>query len=119
MYEGLRQVHEFLDNAIDSKHTFRRHVDDNEKRLNILFDYLNNETVVKPDTIQELHQVLAHLQEGMRIQKPPEPKHKDAQREAAFDTAFQMVDNMKKSKLDEGGEKWVVSLHLCDANSRG
>jgi hypothetical protein len=31
---------------------YKQHVVDTEKRLNILFDHLNNEDLLKPDTIQ-------------------------------------------------------------------
>ncbi len=33
---------------------FRTHVNDAEKRLNILFDHLNNETLLKPNTVQDM-----------------------------------------------------------------
>ena len=36
---------------------YRAHVTDAENRLNILFDHLNNETLLKEDTIQELVQL--------------------------------------------------------------
>ena len=34
--------------------SFRNHVNDAEKRLNILFDHLNNETLLKPNTIASM-----------------------------------------------------------------
>lgn len=39
--------------------TFKVHVNDAEKRLNILFDHLNNEDLLKPDTIESMSD-LAH-----------------------------------------------------------
>ena len=42
--------------------SYRAQVNDTEKRLNILFDHLNNETLLKPNTIEdmvELAQALA------------------------------------------------------------
>lgn len=38
-------------------HSFKAQVIDTEKRLNILFDHLNNEDLIKEDTIQELVQL--------------------------------------------------------------
>ncbi|KAK7948888.1 uncharacterized protein PG986_009774 [Apiospora aurea] len=43
--------------------SFAPQVKDTQKRINILFDHLNNEELVKPDTIQQLTQ-LATLLEG-------------------------------------------------------
>lgn len=33
---------------------FKAHVNDMEKRLNILFDHLNNEDLLKPNTIEDM-----------------------------------------------------------------
>jgi protein transport protein SEC31 len=41
---------------------YRQHVADTEKRLNILFDHLNNEDLLKPDTIQDMNELAGHLQ---------------------------------------------------------
>ena len=43
--------------------SFAPQVKDTQKRINILFDHLNNEELVKPDTIEQLTQ-LATLLEG-------------------------------------------------------
>ena len=34
--------------------SFKVQVNDTEKRLNILFDHLNNETLLKPNTIEDM-----------------------------------------------------------------
>ena len=34
--------------------SFKNHVNDVEKRLNILFDHLNNETLLRPNTIEDM-----------------------------------------------------------------
>jgi protein transport protein SEC31 len=41
---------------------YRAHVVDTEKRLNILFDHLNNDDLLKPDTIQAMNRLAGHLQ---------------------------------------------------------
>ena len=35
--------------------SFKTHVNDTEKRLNVLFDHLNNETLLKPNTITDMN----------------------------------------------------------------
>ena len=37
--------------------SFRNHVIDTEKRLNILFDHLNNENLLKSNTVQEMREL--------------------------------------------------------------
>lgn len=34
--------------------SFKAHVNDTEKRLNILFDHLNNQELLKPDTVADM-----------------------------------------------------------------
>jgi protein transport protein SEC31 len=69
---------------------FKAQVLDTEKRLNILFDHLNNEDLLKPDTIQDMLR-LAQMLQGRQY---PEAQ-----------SAFQ--DLMSK-KSDEG-TNWMVS----------
>lgn len=40
---------------------YKQHVIDTEKRLNILFDHLNNEDLLKPDTIKEMDTLADYL----------------------------------------------------------
>jgi len=42
--------------------SFKSHVIDAEKRLNILFDHLNNEDLLKPDTIESMSKLAQALQ---------------------------------------------------------
>ena len=42
--------------------TFKAHVNDAEKRLNILFDHLNNEDLLKRDTIESMSELAHALQ---------------------------------------------------------
>lgn len=71
--------------------SFMAQVNDTEKRLNILFDHLNNETLVKPDTIQELVQISQYVQAR------------------DFNRAAQMVTEMTTTKLETEGGNWLVS----------
>ena len=41
---------------------YTRRVNDTQKRLNILFDHLNNEDLLKPDTVADLTQLARALQ---------------------------------------------------------
>ena len=42
--------------------SFKSHVVDAEKRLNILFDHLNNEDLLKPDTVESMSELAQALQ---------------------------------------------------------
>jgi len=42
--------------------TFKTQVDDAERRLNILFDHLNNEELLKPNTINDMVELSKALQ---------------------------------------------------------
>lgn len=41
---------------------FKAHVNDTEKRLNVLFDHLNNEDLLKPDTVQSMAELALAIQ---------------------------------------------------------
>lgn len=41
---------------------FKAHVNDTEKRLNVLFDHLNNEDLLKPDTIRSMVELAQAIQ---------------------------------------------------------
>ncbi len=71
--------------------SFAAQVKDTQKRLNILFDHLNNEDLLKPDTIDRLGALAQALQA------------KD------YDTASRMQVDIQREKLDECGN-WMVSL---------
>lgn len=70
--------------------SFAAQVKDTQKRLNILFDHLNNEELVKPDTIQRLSE-LAEALHGKN-----------------YDAAEKMRVAIQTEKTDECGN-WMVS----------
>ena len=69
---------------------FKAHVIDTEKRLNILFDHLNNDDV-KPDTIQQLNELANNIQARQ------------------YDQAGVIFSDIMTNKTDEGSD-WIVSL---------
>lgn len=69
---------------------FAPQVKDTQKRLNLLFDHLNNEELVKPATIEQLIQ-LAEALEGKN-----------------YDLASQIQVDVQKNKTEECGN-WMVS----------
>jgi protein transport protein SEC31 len=71
---------------------FRPQVLDTEKRLNILFDHLNNEDLLKHDTIAEMNELSQSIQ-GRQ-----------------FDQAQALFTDIMTSKSDEGSN-WMVSAH--------
>jgi protein transport protein SEC31 len=73
--------------------SFAAPVKDTHKRLNILFDHLNNEELVKPDTIQRL----SELAEALHSKN--------------YDAAEKMRVALQTEKTDECGN-WMVSLNL-------
>jgi len=72
--------------------SFAAQVNDTDKRLNILFDHLNNETLIQPDTIEQLVQLSQAVQ------------GRDLDNAAAIST------EMMKTKLESEGGNWMVSL---------
>ena len=75
--------------------SFKTHVNDTEKRLNILFDHLNNETLLKSNTITDMKE----LAEALR--------GKDYER--AMATHLDLITN----RTEECGN-WMVSLMLVE-----
>jgi len=71
---------------------YKQHVADTEKRLNILFDHLNNEEVLKPDTIQEMNKLAQSIQTKN------------------YDAATALLTDLMTNKTDEGSA-WMVSLN--------
>lgn len=68
---------------------YKQHVVDTEKRLNILFDHLNNEDLLKPDTIEELNKLASNIQARQ------------------YDEAIAVFSNLMTNKTDEGSN-WMV-----------
>jgi protein transport protein SEC31 len=71
--------------------SFAAQVKDTQKRLNILFDHLNNGDLVKPDTIERLNELAQALQAR------------------DYDAAARMQVDVQREKMDECGN-WMVSL---------
>lgn len=78
---------------------FKAHVIDTEKRLNILFDHLNNDDV-RPDTVQQLNELANNIQARQ------------------YDQAGVIFSDIMTNKTDEGSD-WIVSstlennIHTC------
>jgi protein transport protein SEC31 len=68
---------------------FKQQVIDTEKRLNILFDHLNNEDQLKPDTIEEMNELSRALQNR---------RHEEAQ---------SLCTDIMTNRTDEGSN-WMV-----------
>jgi hypothetical protein len=73
---------------------YRQHVVDTERRLNILFNHLNNEDLIKPDTIQQLNELASHIQARQ------------------YDQAGAIFSDLMTNKTDEGSD-WLVSSRGC------
>jgi hypothetical protein len=69
---------------------YKQHVADTEKRLNILFDHLNNEDLLKPDTIQQMNELASNIQARQ------------------YDNAAAVFSDLMTNKNDEGSN-WMVS----------
>lgn len=80
--------------------SFTTQVNDVEKRLNILFDHLNNETLVKPDTIA----MLADIAQALQARD--------------FERATQVLTEMMKVKLESEGANWMVGVKRLVAMSK-
>ncbi|KAH0340088.1 WD40 repeat-like protein, partial [Aureobasidium melanogenum] len=80
--------------------SFAAQVNDVEKRLNILFDHLNNETLVKPDTVAMLAEIAQALQSR------------------DFDRAGSILTDMMKAKLESEGAHWMVGVKRLLAMSK-
>lgn len=69
---------------------YKQQVNDTEKRIGILFDHLNNQTVVKPDTIEEIKEIAQFIQSRQH------------------DQATALLTEIMTLKTDEGSN-WMVS----------
>ncbi|KAJ4325029.1 protein transport protein S31 [Neodidymelliopsis sp. IMI 364377] len=69
---------------------YKQHVNDTEKRLNILFDHLNNDSV-KPDTVQQLNELANNIQARQ------------------YDQAGVIFSDIMTNKTDEGSD-WIVGI---------
>ena len=84
--------------------SFKPQVDDTEKRLNILFDHLNNEELLRPDTVQ----MMSELAQALQSQD--------------FDRSQALQTEIHRDKVDECGN-WMVGVKrlvgMCRATQRG
>lgn len=82
--------------------SFAPQVKDTQKRLNLLFDHLNNEELVRPDTIGQLSELAEALQAR------------------DYDSAHRLQVDIQKEKTEECGN-WMVSIPnnilLCDTRA--
>lgn len=60
------------------------------KRINILFDHLNNDDLLKPDTVQQMVQIAQYVQ-GKE-----------------WDSAQSLFAEMQSAKLESEGKNWMV-----------
>lgn len=72
--------------------SFAREVNDTEKRVNLLFDHLNNGDLLKADTIQSMVEISRCIQS------------RDMGR------AGELLTELMRTKLDTEGGNWMVSL---------
>lgn len=79
---------------------FKPQVDDMDKRINILFDHLNNEELLKPDTVQQMVDISRAV------------AGKD------WDTAQRLFTEMQSAKLDTEGTLWMVGVKRLIAIGR-
>ncbi len=73
--------------------SFAQQVKDTHKRLNILFDHLNNDDLLKPDTVERL----GELAEALQAKN--------------YDVAAKLQVDIHREKPDECGN-WMVSLRV-------
>ncbi|EME48866.1 hypothetical protein DOTSEDRAFT_76368 [Dothistroma septosporum NZE10] len=80
--------------------TFKPQVEDMDKRINILFEHLNNEDLLQPDTVQQMVQISQHIQA------------KD------WDQAQALFTDMQSTKLETEGTHWMVGVKRLIAIGR-
>lgn len=75
--------------------SFKAQVDDAERRLNYLFDHLNNEDLLKPNTIQDMVQLARAIQAR------------------DYETARTIHVDIMTNRNEECGNWMVCSILLC------
>lgn len=80
--------------------TYAPQVNDTEKRLNILFDHLNNGDLLKPDTVQQMDEISRCIQAR------------------DFTKAVEIQTDMMKNKLETEGGNWMVGVKRLIAMSK-
>ncbi|KAF1835765.1 WD40 repeat-like protein [Decorospora gaudefroyi] len=94
--EASRPIYEILEADLQrvkakAPSQYKQHVADTEKRLNILFDHLNNEDLLKPDTIQQMNELANNVQAKQ------------------YDAAVAIFSDLMTNKTDEGSN-WMVGV---------
>ncbi|KAJ4297707.1 protein transport protein S31 [Kalmusia sp. IMI 367209] len=79
---------------------YKTHVADTEKRLNILFDHLNNEDLLKSDTIQSMNELAGHIQARQ------------------YDQAIALFTDLMTNKTEEGSN-WMIGVKRLIQFSKG
>ncbi|CAK3987747.1 related to transport sec31 [Lecanosticta acicola] len=79
---------------------FKPQVDDMDKRINILFDHLNNEELLKPDTVQQMVEISQLVQRK------------------EWDQAQAQFNEMQSAKLETEGTHWMVGVKRLIAIGR-
>ena len=74
--------------------SFERQVNDTEKRLGLLFDHLNNNDLLRPDTVQEMIEISNAVQARDMVR------------------AEELLTQLMKAKLESEGGQWMVSFIL-------
>ncbi len=80
--------------------SFKPQVDDTEKRLNLLFDHLNNDELLRPDTVQNMVELSQALE------------RRD------FDRASMLQVEIHRDKVEECGQ-WMVGVKRLIGMCRG
>jgi len=75
-------------------------VEDMEKRINILYDHLNNDDLLRPDTVQQMVEIARCVQ------------GKD------WDRAQSLFNEMNAAKLESEGTHWMVGVKRLIAIGR-
>ncbi|SMR42720.1 unnamed protein product [Zymoseptoria tritici ST99CH_1E4] len=79
---------------------FKPQVEDMDKRINILFDRLNNDDLLKPDTVQQMVTISQHVSRK------------------EWDQAQALFTEMQTAKLESEGTHWMVGIKRLIAIGR-
>ena len=80
--------------------SYRKEVLDTEKRLHLLFDHLNNEDLLQPETVAQL----VRLSRGIEARD--------------YEQAQQVLMALMKTKMESEGGNWMVGVKRLIAMSK-
>ncbi|KAK4547858.1 hypothetical protein LTR36_010577 [Oleoguttula mirabilis] len=80
--------------------SFKPQVDDMDKRINILFDHLNNDDLLRPETVQQMVEI------------------SECVREKQWDRAQGLFAEMQRGKAESEGGVWMVGVKRLIAIGR-